>query len=51
MRKTKKRIADPGTMAKPVTTEFIHSLRGKYKHMGLMKALMEERKKARAANS
>jgi AbrB family looped-hinge helix DNA binding protein len=28
----------------PVTREFVRSLRGKYKGMGLMKALMEEKK-------
>ena len=27
----------------PVTREYIHSLRGKYKGMGLMKALMAEK--------
>lgn len=28
----------------PITREYIHSLRGKYKGKGLMKALMAERK-------
>jgi AbrB family looped-hinge helix DNA binding protein len=28
----------------PVTREFVHSLRGKYKGMGLMKAWIEEKK-------
>jgi len=31
----------------PVTREYIHSLRGKYKGMGLMKALMADRKRER----
>ena len=31
----------------PVTREYIHSLRGKYKGKGLMKALMAEKKKER----
>jgi len=29
----------------PVTREFVHSLRGKYKGKGLMKALMAEKKR------
>jgi len=29
----------------PITREYIHSLRGKYKGKGLLKALMEDRKK------
>ncbi|OIN89511.1 MAG: hypothetical protein AUJ21_09625 [Anaerolineae bacterium CG1_02_58_13] len=29
----------------PVTREFVHSLRGKYKGRGLMKALMTEKKR------
>jgi AbrB family looped-hinge helix DNA binding protein len=29
----------------PVTREYVHSLRGKYKGKGLMKALMAEKKK------
>ena len=31
----------------PVTREYIHSLRGKYKGKGLMKALMAEKKRER----
>ena len=31
----------------PVTREYVHSLRGKYKGKGLMKALMEEKKRER----
>jgi AbrB family looped-hinge helix DNA binding protein len=31
----------------PVTREYIHSLRGKYKGRGLMKALMAEKKRER----
>lgn len=31
----------------PITREYIHSLRGKYKGTGLMKALMAEKKKER----
>jgi len=31
----------------PVTREFVQSLRGKYKGMGLMKALMAEKKRER----
>lgn len=29
----------------PITREFVHSLRGKYKGKGLMKALMAEKKR------
>jgi AbrB family looped-hinge helix DNA binding protein len=32
---------------KPITREYIHSLRGKRKGKGLMKALMEEKRKER----
>lgn len=31
----------------PVTHDFIHSLRGKYKGWGLLKALIEEKKRER----
>jgi AbrB family looped-hinge helix DNA binding protein len=31
----------------PITREYVHSLRGKYKGKGLMKALMAEKKKER----
>ncbi len=31
----------------PITREYIHSLRGKYKGRGLLKALMAEKKKER----
>jgi|SRR6185369_1137909 len=33
---------------KPITREFVHSLRGKFKGKGLLKALMAEKKKERA---
>ena len=32
---------------KPITREFVHSLRGKFKGKGLLKALMTEKKKER----
>jgi len=32
---------------KPITREYIHSLRGKYKGKGLLKALMAEKKRER----
>ncbi len=32
---------------KPITREYIHSLRGKYKGRGLLKALMAEKKRER----
>jgi AbrB family looped-hinge helix DNA binding protein len=32
---------------KPITREFIQSLRGKYKGKGLLKALMDEKKRER----
>jgi AbrB family looped-hinge helix DNA binding protein len=31
----------------PITPEYIHSLRGKYKGKGLMKALMDDKKRER----
>ena len=31
----------------PITREYIHSLRGKYRGKGLLKALMEEKKRER----
>jgi len=31
----------------PVTREYVHSLRGKFKGKGLLKALMEEKKRER----
>ena len=33
---------------KPITREHVHSLRGKFKGKGLLKALMAEKKKERA---
>lgn len=36
-------IATRQIIITPVTREYIHSLRGKYKGMGLMKALMAEK--------
>lgn len=32
---------------KPITREYVHSLRGKYKGKGLLKALMAEKEKER----
>jgi len=32
---------------KPITREYVHSLRGKYKGKGLLKALMAEKKRER----
>jgi AbrB family looped-hinge helix DNA binding protein len=32
---------------KPITREFVHSLRGKFKGKGLLKALMSEKKRER----
>lgn len=32
---------------KPITREYVHSLRGKFKGRGLLKALMGEKKKAK----
>lgn len=31
----------------PITREYVHSLRGKYRGKGLLKALMEEKKRER----
>ncbi len=31
----------------PITREYVHSLRGKYKGKGLLKALMEDKKRER----
>jgi AbrB family looped-hinge helix DNA binding protein len=36
--------ADHRIILTPITREYIHSLRGKYKGCGLLKALMEDRK-------
>ena len=36
-----------GILIKPVTTKFIRSLRGSLKGMGVMKAMMEDRKAER----
>ena len=36
-----------GILLKPITGKFIHSLRGKYKHLDLMKGLIESRKEDR----
>lgn len=36
-----------GILIKPVTTKFIRSLRGTLKDSGVMKAMMEDRKKER----
>lgn len=33
---------------KPITREYVHSVRGKFKGKGLLKALMADRKKERA---
>ncbi len=36
-----------GILIKPVTAKFIHSLRGSLKGRGVMKAMMEDRKRER----
>jgi AbrB family looped-hinge helix DNA binding protein len=36
-----------GILLKPITGKYIRSLRGKYKHLDLMKGLMESRKEDR----
>ncbi len=33
--------------SKPITREYVHSLRGKYKGKGLLKALMAEKERER----
>ena len=38
---------DHSIILKPITREYINSLRGKFKGMGLMKELMEEKKRER----
>ena len=38
---------DHSIILKPITREYIHSLRGKFKGKGLMKELMEEKKHER----
>jgi AbrB family looped-hinge helix DNA binding protein len=35
----------------PITREYVHSLRGKYKGRGLMKALMAEKKQEKALDA
>ncbi len=35
----------------PITCEYVHRLRGKYKGKGLLKALMAERKRERERNT
>lgn len=37
-----------GILLKPITGKYIRSLRGKYKHLDLMKGLAESRKEDRA---
>ncbi len=46
---TKIEIFDEGEriVLQPITREFIHRLRGKYKGQGLMKALAEEKQQER----
>ena len=39
--------ANQRIILKPITREYIHSLRGKYKGKGLLKALMAEKKRER----
>ncbi len=39
--------ANQRIILKPITREYIHSLRGKYKGKGLIKALMAEKKRER----
>lgn len=36
-----------GILLKPITAKYIRSVRGKYRHLGLMKALTEVRKEDR----
>ena len=36
-----------GILLKPITSKYIRSLRGKYKHLDLMKGLVEARKEDR----
>ena len=38
---------DREIILKPITREYVHSLRGKFKGKGLLKALMAEKKKER----
>lgn len=46
---TKIEIIDEGEriVLQPITSEYIHSLRGKYKGKGLLKELTEEKKRER----
>jgi AbrB family looped-hinge helix DNA binding protein len=39
--------AEQRIILKPITREYVHSLRGKYKGKGLLKALMAEKKRER----
>ena len=39
--------ANQRIILKPITRDYIHSLRGKYKGKGLLKALMAEKKRER----
>jgi hypothetical protein len=39
-----------GILLKPITGKYIRSLRGKYKHMDLMKGLTEARKQDRESD-
>ena len=39
-----------GILLKPITGKYIRSLRGKYKHLDLMKGLAESRKEARESD-
>jgi AbrB family looped-hinge helix DNA binding protein len=39
--------AEQQIILKPITREYVHSLRGKYKGKGLLKALMAEKKRER----
>jgi AbrB family looped-hinge helix DNA binding protein len=38
---------DHGIFLRPITREYIHSLRGKYRGKGLLKSLLAEKKKER----
>jgi AbrB family looped-hinge helix DNA binding protein len=46
---TRIRIEENGNeiILKPITREYVHSLRGKFRGKGLMKALMSEKKRER----
>jgi hypothetical protein len=49
MKGTRIKIEENGKeiILKPITREYVHSLRGKFRGKGLMKALMAEKKRER----